>query len=84
MQCDVLAQGVVDAAKDLKLNVPLVVKVDTLLLSVRIISNWEKFPDPSDINSAEFKLLHKMVNKIKKNFILPLYKKLLCCPYILL
>ena len=37
------------------LNVPLVVKVETLLLSVRIISNWEKFPAPSDINSAEFK-----------------------------
>ena len=27
MQCDVLAQGVVDAAKDLKLNVPLVVRL---------------------------------------------------------
>ena len=36
------------------LNVPLVVKVETLLLSVRIISNWEKLPDPSDINSAEY------------------------------
>ena len=27
MQCDVLAQGVVDAAKDVKLNVPLVVRL---------------------------------------------------------
>ena len=27
MQCDVLAQGVVDAAKDVKLNVPLVVQL---------------------------------------------------------
>ena len=27
MQCDVLSQGVVDAAKDVKLNVPLVVRL---------------------------------------------------------
>ena len=28
MQCDVLAQGVVDAAREVKLNIPLVVRME--------------------------------------------------------
>ena len=66
MKCDVLAQGVVDAAKEVKINVPLVVRLAG--------TNFEKGKDildrsglkiisATDLNSAA----EKIVNEIKKN-----------------
>ena len=64
MKCDVLAQGVVDAAKEVKINVPLVVRLAG--------TNFEKGKDildksglkiisATDLNSAA----EKIVNEIK-------------------
>ena len=40
MRCDVLAPGVVDAAKEIKINVPLVVRLATLYVYKCIAKNF--------------------------------------------
>ncbi len=61
MQCDVLAQGVVDAAKDLKLNVPLVVR-----LAGTNFKKGKKILDESNLKILSANNLNDAAKKIVK------------------
>ena len=64
MRCDVLAQGVVDAAKETKLSVPLVVRLagTNYLEGKKILEESNlKILSASDLNDAA----KKIVNAIK-------------------
>ena len=64
MRCDVLAQGVVDAAKETKLNVPLVVRLagTNFVEGKKILDESNiKILSASDLNDAA----EKIVNAIK-------------------
>jgi succinyl-CoA synthetase beta subunit len=64
MRCDILAQGVVDAAKETKLNVPLVVRLagTNFKEGQKILDNSDlKILSASDLNDAA----KKIVNAIK-------------------
>ena len=61
MQCDVLAQGVVDAAKDLKLNVPLVVR-----LAGTNLKKGKKILDESNLKILSANNLNDAAKKIVK------------------
>jgi succinyl-CoA synthetase beta subunit len=37
MKCDVIAQGIINAAKEVKLNIPLVVRLEGLPFSLRAL-----------------------------------------------
>ena len=65
MRCDVLAQGVVDAAKQVNLSVPLVVRLaGTNFKEGKEILNKSnlKILSASDLNDASKKLLRRLVN----------------------
>ena len=61
MRCDVLAQGVVDAAKEIKINVPLVVR-----LAGTNFEEGKKILDNSDLEIISASNLSDAAQKIVK------------------
>ena len=61
MRCDVLAQGVVDAAKEIKINVPLVVR-----LAGTNFEEGKKILDNSDLEIISASSLSDAAQKIVK------------------
>ena len=61
MRCDVLAQGVVDAAKEIKINVPIVVR-----LAGTNFEEGKKILDNSDLEIISASNLSDAAQKIVK------------------
>ena len=58
MRCDAFVQGVVDAAKEINLSVPLIVRlVGTNYMRERNIGNQIKILSASDLNDAAKKIV---------------------------